>query len=68
MYGNTVVETSKHPVERDTAIGSLVPIMICFAMMDSAHPAQSLCPLASLTGSLLSSLSDIVVMPSPPDR
>ena len=63
-----MVETSKHPVDRDTATGSSVPIRICFAMMDSAHPAQSLCPLASLTGSLFSSFSDIDVMPSPPDR
>ena len=68
VYGNTVVETSMQPVDRDTATSSEVPMRICLAMIDSAHPAQSLWPLASLTGSLLSSLRDREVISSPPGR
>ncbi|MDR0888002.1 MAG: hypothetical protein LBM39_02305 [Candidatus Methanoplasma sp.] len=56
VYGNIVVETSKHPVEHVTTTSSSVPRRTCLAMMDSGHPAQSLCPLASLSGDLLRSL------------
>ena len=52
VYGNMVVETSKHPVAFVTIVGPLVAFITCLATMVSSQPAHRRPPQISASGFL----------------